>query len=601
MPSAASTPAATSNNSADYMETSQNAALGVASTRGVKACKATSRWLLTVAYVIEAVVLLFLLVLSLVSTCTFLKRNPDEPDPKSGLPGWAEYFDFHFGMPSFALIIGIVLLFGMVLLLAQFVARVKRGHLLAFILATVTVLQIVWIAALELTTYNYADSMSLIDGATALLYGEPQQYAPDFCQLHAADKLCAERPSNLPLAFNYFSYYPFQTGPMLWFVFAGGIFGSSNIIAFQVLNAFAVAGLVAALWWLGNLYGFDDSGRASFAALILSCAPLMMFAAFVYPNAVGFSITVAGIALIAQAFRTKHAWSSALVMMCGFLICGIGIIFKSTFVILLLAALIAIILVILRNRRWWQGILALGCLYGANLLTKVPLVVIERITGQRFGQGMPMLSWIALGLNSPEKGTSGWWTGLALDTFNKAGGDYAIQYDLAKEFVAQRLRFFGEHPDHTWRFFMEKLASEWSEPSFMTGYYSGAGNSVHNFSGLPRWLLTGESGMHFTAFENMMQSLVYLLALVGIIATAIAIFRRRCKKSNLHTGLDEDAQVFVRAFLCAAFLGGFICYLFWEAKGIYTLPFYLLLMPQAAYGAQTALRWVKRLRVRNVK
>ncbi len=49
-------------------------------------------------------------------------------------------------------------------------------------------------------------------------------------------------------------------------------------------------------------------------------------------------------------------------------------------------------------------------------------------------------------------------------------------------------------------------------------------------------------------------------------------------------------MMFARTFLCAAFLGGFLCYLFWEAKGIYTLPFYLLLFPLAAYGMQTIMR-----------
>ena len=48
--------------------------------------------------------------------------------------------------------------------------------------------------------------------------------------------------------------------------------------------------------------------------------------------------------------------------------------------------------------------------------------------------------------------------------------------------------------------------------------------------------------------------------------------------------------MFARTFLAAAFLGGFLCYVFWEAKGIYTLPFYLLLFPLAAYGVQTTIR-----------
>ena len=48
----------------------------------------------------------------------------------------------------------------------------------------------------------------------------------------------------------------------------------------------------------------------------------------------------------------------------------------------------------------------------------------------------------------------------------------------------------------------------------------------------------------------------------------------------------DSSQVFTRVLLCASFIGGFLCYLFWEAKSIYTLPFFLLLFPVAAYGIQ---------------
>lgn len=558
------------------------------SSSGAKACTAISNWLLTIAYICEAVVLTFLLLLSLFTTCTFRKSNPNEPDPAQGLPGLVEIFDFHSGLPSFAFFVGAILLSGMLLLFTLFVSRIRRERLLVFLLVVVTALQIVWIAALELTTYHYPDSMSLMDSAAALVDGELQRFAPDYCQRYAEE--CASRPGSVPPAFSYFSRYPFQTGPMLWFAFAGTIFGANNIIAFQMLNAFAITGLVAALWHLGRLYGLDKHGQAAFAGLILSCVPLMMFAAFVYPNAVGFAITVAGVALTAQAFRIRRAWCSALMMIGGFLVCAIGVTFKSTFIILMLAAFIAIVLVVLRNRRWWQGLLGAVCLYGAHLLTKVPIAAVERITGQDFGKGLPMSSWIMLGVGMPPWGTPGWWTAMALQNYDKTSGDYRSQSELANTFIAERMHYFANHPEDAAQFFTNKLATEWSEPSFMTGYYSGSGNSAHHFSGLAKWMLAGSSGARLISFENVVQSLVYLLALIGIIVTIIEFFRLRHAPATTTADSVGDSTVFARTFLAAAFLGGFLCYVFWEAKGIYTLPFYLLLFPLAAYGVQTTIR-----------
>lgn len=215
----------------------------------------------------------------------------------------------------------------------------------------VTIAQVLWIAAAALTTYNYPDSQSLIDGADALLSGDIARYSPDFCLPTDQSELCAARPHAVPSPHAYFSYYPFQTGPMLWYVFAGAIFGSHNIIAFQILNAFAITGLVAALWRLGTLIGLDDAGHAALATLLATCVPLLMFATFVYPNAVGFSITVTGVVLITQAFRAQHTWSCILILVAGFLVCGIGVILKSTFIILMLAAIIGIVLVVIADRK----------------------------------------------------------------------------------------------------------------------------------------------------------------------------------------------------------------------------------------------------------
>ena len=79
---------------------------------------------------------------------------------------------------------------------------------------------------------------------------------------------------------------------------------------------------------------------------------------------------------------------------------------------------------------------------------------------------------------------------------------------------------------------------------------------------------------------------MYLLAFIGLIALTRAVFRNRNEEGNAD-------KVFVQVLLCASFLGGFLCYVLWEAKGIYTLPFYLLLVPMAAYGIQTAVAWGK--------
>lgn len=117
----------------------------------------------------------------------------------------------------------------------------------------------------------------------------------------------------------------------------------------------------------------------------------------------------------------------------------------------------------------------------------------------------------------------------------------------------------------------------------MTSLYSQYGSSAHGFTGLPQWILSGTGAARLTSYENIAQTVLYAFALAGVIAMLISGVRSAARPM-------EVATIFARTFLCAAFLGGFLCYLFWEAKGIYTLPFYLLLFPLAAYGVQIIKR-----------
>ena len=311
-----------------------------------------------------------------------------------------------------------------------------------------------------------------------------------------------------------------------------------------------------------------------------------MFAAFVYPNAVGFFITIAGAAVVAEAFHMKKVWTSGLTIVAGFLICGIGIVFKSTYQIVILAAILAVVFAVWRNRRFWQLIVAFVSAGGAFVISKLPVSLVQHWTGQDFGKGMPMISWIALGLGEPDNVPAGWWSRFALDAFEKTGNDYAQQSQISTDFVKSRLAELLGDPGEGLRFFTAKLASEWAEPTFMTSLYSELGDSSNHFSGLASFLLVGRGSNILLRYENVAQTVMYLLAFIGLIALTRAVFRNRNEEGNAD-------KVFVQVLLCASFLGGFLCYVLWEAKGIYTLPFYLLLIPMAAYGIQTAVAWGK--------
>lgn len=125
----------------------------------------------------------------------------------------------------------------------------------------------------------------------------------------------------------------------------------------------------------------------------------------------------------------------------------------------------------------------------------------------------------------------------------------------------------------------------------MTSLYSEIGDSARHFSGLGSFLLIGRGSEILLRYENVFQTVVYLLALVGLIGLIHSMMREKAIG-------DHASQIYARVLVCASFIGGFLCYLFWEAKGIYTLPFFILLLPVAAYGIQSLIRFGNTIRGR---
>ncbi|MBW3091183.1 hypothetical protein [Bifidobacterium miconisargentati] len=538
-----------------------------------------SAWLEILAIAAQCAIVFMLLAFSLLFTPTFTYRF-HVPGPNSIM----ERMNFSMGLPSLGFIGGLIVFILLVLLVSSLLARMPRRGMLLFLLAFVTVAQLGWILAIDLADYQYPDSSSLMDAAASILQGRTEKFAPDYCTPGNMPTGCIKLPS--PYA--YFSWYPFQSGPLLWFIGIFALFGIGNITAFQIVNALMVTGITAILWWFGSALGLDRRGLAAFTALCCTCLPLLMYCAFVYTNAVGLCFMLLGALLIGRALAARSNIVSLVLLAIAFVVFGLGMLFKTTYIIVLLAAIIAIALTVLRcGKRYWLLIAVIPLTWVAKTISGLSIRFLESWSGQSFDKSMPMLSWIAIGLDHPKGAVPGWWGPNAVDTWTLSGGDYQVQLDTAKHTIQHALTGFAKSPMSAVEFFVAKLTSEWSEPTFMTGLYSQMGRSASGFSGVAGVVLNPKGGFVLD-YENVAMSGMYLFAFVGIVALVRRLFVER-EQSH-----EADA-VYARSLLSVAFLGGFLCYVLWEAKGIYTLPFYLMLIPLAAYGVQAALAGISQL------
>ena len=537
-----------------------------------------------IAYAIEIAVVAFLFILSIVFTPIFLRVGEGY-----GPIHLSENQDYHFGTPSTMFVVGFLMLFLFFLMSSVILARVRGHWMLSVLLIYAFLVQVLWIASLSMISYMYPDSVSLSNAAVALLQGD------DDCRQYAVGVDACMSEEAFSQSQQYFSWYPFQAGPLMWYMIIFHIFGSRNVIAFQVVNACFITVFIAVLWRFGTHIGLRNEGRAAFASLSATCMPLMMFAAFVYPNAIGLTIVMSGLLLAAEAFSMKHAWSSVLALVSAFVLCGVGMVFKTTFQILVIAGVIASLFAIWKSRRYWQLPVVLAAVFVAKRILDWPTQWLERVTGLDFGKGMPMSAWIAIGLGQPKNMPAGWWSPEMLQMFMRVDGDYSKQSEIAMGTVRQRLTDMLNNPAAGRQFFVHKLASEWAEPTFMTSLYSELGeSSINQNAGISSEVLHGSLTIPLLRYQNVSQSLIYFLALIGIAVLIRKIHREKTQSM-------DPAEIFSSVLLSTSFIGGFLCYVFWEAKGIYTLPFYLMLLPFAALGLQQSSNMLSGLSRRILK
>ncbi|KAA8825469.1 hypothetical protein [Bifidobacterium myosotis] len=546
-----------------------------------------------IAYVLAAIALAVVALVALCATAVFQPAQGATSDTVL-----AERMEIAVG-PSALLVAGLVAFVAAVSYGGRIAARLSSRRRLVILVAYVLVVQVLWIGALDFTNPQYPDSVMLSRGAAELVNGHAEAFTPDYCAAEGAlgyQAACAGQDQLMKgNLFNYLSWYPFQSGAMLWFALVYTVFGAQNFMAFQLISALAITGVAVILCRFAHLMGLDQKAEAVLQLLIGMCFPLLMFSAFVYTNAVGLAFTLLAALLLLECLRAGTIRSRLFLLLGSCVSAAIGVMVKNTFNILVLAMLIVLVLEAVRFRRWW--LLGAGVVGYVLVLksTVLPVMVMERLTGQSFGPGMPTLSWIAMGVQSKDGVLPGWWQSDALNVYLDTGGDYTAQQQHAIGSIQSAWSSAIVDPVSAFGFIGRKLSTEWAEPTFETVLYSGLGIRAHAGNGLARSLLAEPGRTTVNVYGDIMQSAVYVFALIAIVGLVAASSAHASVSQTKEKDKEGESGTAAALFLAIGFLGGFCCYVFWEAKSIYTLPFYILLLPFAARGLSLAPGWVRNL------
>lgn len=358
----------------------------------------------------------------------------------------------------------------------------------------------------------------------------------------------------------YLYVYPHQMGLVLLLYPLSLLFGSGNYLAFRFLN---VACMIVIFWALSRICGllFRDEALSDFGRCLFGCFfPLTLYVHWVYGTVPGLALSLAGF-YFGLRFVSEHKASQMLIAAA---LLAVAVQLKKNYLIMLVAYCVMLFLDFLKRRKalTLAAIAAAACL--CVLCGKGVAFCTEQMTGVELSRGVPSAGWVAMGLHENDQRANGWYENndnSTIDLFRANGYDYEKTKEMQVEDIRKRLGDFRADGRYALEFFAEKTASQWNNPTFQCLW-------IYNV------VRPGALDKTALIVSNFLQTLI----LFGTVWYLVFYWEKM-----------DLSQI----LLPVCFIGGFLFHVFWEAKGQYTMPYFVLLLPLSLAGLAACARDVR--------
>lgn len=194
------------------------------------------------------------------------------------------------------------------------------------------------------------------------------------------------------------------------------------------------------------------------------------------------------------------------------------------------------------------------------------IAMYEVRTERKFGQGMPLTSWLAMGL-STSKIENGWFNNdYSIILYNENQKDTVKTSSAAVEIIKDELAGFRSDLPGAVQFFYRKTISQWNDPSYQSLWINQVAPHYADLSPIGAYIC-GDGQFAAKEYMNALQQFIYLFALIGTVF---------CLKQK-----NQKLSIFALIVI-----GGFLYHFLFEAKSQYSLIYFILMFPLAAYGIE---------------
>lgn len=369
----------------------------------------------------------------------------------------------------------------------------------------------------------------------------------------------------------YLFRYPFQVGIILYFYLLSFLFGAGNYVAVQVVNVFCLAVIYGLLAKLADFFWPGKGLRNLICCGLLIWTPLAFFVTYLYGILPGMALSLGAVWFAARYFSTRRYRYIALSSLCM----GAATVLKMNCLVWMIAIACFLVYDIIdhlfltkepRAKKWAASLLFLFCLAGSVILCNwCNNRIVERIVGQELPEGIPMISWVVMGLQDAPM-APGTYNGYICDVYEESAYDTEKAVEATKQEIKKTVKDLVKDPlDKGIPFFARKTAFQWNDPTFLSLICTRDRDAAVNIPTPLKSLIYGKGSVRFSLFLNDMQTLIWMGALLYVLL--------RWNSQNLYELMGT-----------VVFLGGYLFHLFWESGASYTLPYFAALLPYAVCG-----------------
>ena len=366
----------------------------------------------------------------------------------------------------------------------------------------------------------------------------------------------------------YFVRYPFQLGFVMYeeVFFRGclallpGLPDGYYCLALQGVNVLWLMLSYHALIKLSGHLFYSIRVQKMTALLMIFCLPAVLTCTFLYGNIPAYGCGITALWMFAEFLERRRIINGVL---CALLL-GVAVALKLNLLIFFVAVAIVWVFELCGKFSLRSALCLALTVASVFTVSKLPQTVYESRCGKQFGDGIPMLAWMAMGFSEGHAGPGWYKEDNTVTFFTNSGCDTALTSEHAKQVIHDRAAFFADTPGEAWKFFSTKLKSQWNEPTYESIWVNRVQASYGEKKGLYN-VFCNEKGKTVREVMNQFQQLVFL----GVLLYSVVII----KEKNLRNCLPA-----------IVLLGGMFYHLLFEAKSQYILPYFIIMIPLAANG-----------------